>query len=229
LRTLLQAQRILASVPDGVAVVDFDLRVRWANPTFAAWCGGNPVGRGFYEALGSPGNSDAEYCPFHTALSTRPERGRPRTVTTRLHCTGNPHFDLHVTPGDEPDGRDPLLIVIGRDVTASVAQQQKLDALHKAGRELAPFTPDQLADMSVAERIEVLKQNIRRITRDLLHYDVVEIRLLDRKTGQLQPLLQDGMSAEAACRPLTASTEGQGVTGYVAATGKSYFCPDAAA
>ena len=38
LRTLHQAQRILAAVPDGVAVVDFDLRVRWANPTFQSWC-----------------------------------------------------------------------------------------------------------------------------------------------------------------------------------------------
>lgn len=71
LRTLLQAQRILASVPDGVAVVDFDLRIRWANPTFTAWCGGRAIGRGFYEALGSPVTSEADYCPFHTALSRR--------------------------------------------------------------------------------------------------------------------------------------------------------------
>src|SRR5271170_7771480 len=71
LRTLLQAQRILTSVPDGVAVVDFDLRIRWANPTFTAWCGGQAVGRSFYEALGSPDASEADYCPFHTALSRR--------------------------------------------------------------------------------------------------------------------------------------------------------------
>ncbi len=34
--------------------------------------------------------------------------------------------------------------------------------------------------MSVEERVELLKSNIRRFTHDLLHYDVVEIRLLDR-------------------------------------------------
>ena len=68
-------------------------------------------------------------------------------------------------------------------MTAEVQQQQKLDALHKAGRELAALAPDQLADMSVEERIELLKQNIRRFTHDLLHYDVIEIRLLDRRHG----------------------------------------------
>jgi two-component system, sensor histidine kinase SagS len=230
LRTLLQAQRILASVPDGVAVIDFDLRIRWANPTFTAWCGGRAVGRGFYEALGSPEADDPEYCPFHTALSRRSAQPSVLSpVTTRLHCGGNRYIDLHVTPVHEPDSSSPLLIVIGRDVSTMVLQQQKLEALHKAGRELAPFTPDQLAEMSVEERIEVLKLNIRRITRDLLHYEVVEIRLLDPRTSLLQPLLQDGMSPEAAQRVLSAATEGQGVTGHVAATGKSYLCPDTAA
>ena len=111
-------------------------------------------------------------------------------------------------------------------MTALVQQQQKLDALHKAGRELAGLSAEQLADMSVEDRIELLKHNIRRFTHDLLHYDVVEIRLLDRETGQLEPLLEEGMTEEAAKRVLYAKAEGNGVTGYVAATGKSYLCSD---
>ena len=79
-------------------------------------------------------------------------------------------------------------------------QQQKLDALHKAGQELAAMSPDQLADMSIEERVELLKVNIRRFTHDLLHYDVSEIRLLDRQTGRLEPLLAEGMTAEASQR-----------------------------
>jgi CheY-like chemotaxis protein len=55
----------------------------------------------------------------------------------------------------------------------------------------------------------------------------VEIRLLDHQTGKLEPLLQEGMTPEAAQRVLYARTTGNGVTGLVAATGKSYFCPDA--
>ncbi len=43
----------------------------------------------------------------------------------------------------------------------------------------------------------MLKLNIRRFTHDLLHYDVIEIRLLDA-AGRLEPLLEEGMTAEAA-------------------------------
>jgi CheY-like chemotaxis protein len=227
LRTLLQANQILAAIPDGVTVVDFDLKIRWANPTFLAWCSGSAVGRGFYEALGSPQVSGPDFCPFHTALTAAIEPDAPpQAATIRLQCRDNHFYDLHVTPVFQSDNRDRLLIVVGRDVTALVHQQQKLDALHKAGASLAALSADQLAEMSVQERIELLKLNIRRFTRDLLHYEIIEIRLLDSKTGQLQPLLQGGMMPEAAQRTLLPSTEGQGVTGHVAATGMSYICSD---
>jgi CheY-like chemotaxis protein len=224
---LLQAERILANVPDGLALVDFDLHIRWANSTFQSWCDGPAVGRSFYEALGS--EAPSEFCPFHSALaaaSTASPAEPPPTMTTRLRCRGNRYVDLHITPIRDPHTPTPLLIALGHDVTAQVLQQQKVDALQRAGRELAALSPDQLDEMSVAERIELLKLNVRRFTRDLLHYEVIEIRLLDRATGRLVLLLQDGMMPDACDRALQAGTEGQGVTGYVAATGKSYLCSD---
>ena len=63
-------------------------------------------------------------------------------------------------------------------------QQQKLAAIHQAGVELADLTPDELSHMTVEERIELLKSNILHFTKDLLNFDVVEIRLLDAKTGR---------------------------------------------
>lgn len=228
LRALVHSQHLLATLPDGVAVVDGDLRVRLANPAFEAWCGGPVVGRDFSEALGAePDSAEPQTCPFRTALSRAPAIA-PATITTRLLCRGARILDFHITPISEPDSPTTLLLAIGRDVTALVQQQQKLDALHKAGRELAALSSDQLADMSVAERIELLKLNIRRFTRDLLHYEIIEIRLLDPQTSRLEPLLEEGMTPLASNRMLLASSEGQGVTGYVAATGKSYLCPDTA-
>jgi CheY-like chemotaxis protein len=245
LANLVQGQEILAAAPDGVAVVDFDLRIRWANPAFEAWCGSPARGRGFYEALGSPEIVGPDYCPFQTALAYLPPSATPSPHDTaahqpdapargsliasaRLQGRGGRWIDLHVTP-IRPHGAGPLLLVVGRDVTPLVVQQQKLDAVHKAGRELAALAPEQLAEMSVAERVELLKDNIRRFTRDFLKYEVIEIRLLDPQTGRLEPLVQEGMTPLASHRELVPGTEGQGVTGYVAATGKSYLCPDTAA
>ncbi|MBV9123685.1 MAG: response regulator [Planctomycetes bacterium] len=216
---LMQADHILKALPDGVAVVNADLRILWANSTFEAWTGGPAAGKGFYDALGSPEILGPDYSPFHTALAGR-------TATTRLHRHDNHYLELQVTPVLEENSPIVQLITLSRDVTAETHQQQKLDALHQAGQKLSALAPDQLAEMSIEERVELLKTNIRQLTRDLLHYEVVEIRLLDRQTGRLEPLLEEGMMPEAAQRVLHARAEGNGITGFVAATGKSYLCPD---
>ncbi len=218
---LVQGERIFKALPDGVAVVNADLRILWANAAFESWCHGSVSGKGFYDALESPEILGPDYSPFHTALAGK-------STTTRLHCRDNRYLELHITPVIEVDGKVSQLISLGRDVTAEVNQQQKLNAIHQAGRELATLSADELADMSVEERIELLKLNIRRLTHDLLHYDVIEIRLIDQQTGKLEPLLSEGMSAQAGQRTLYAKAEGNGVTGFVAATGKSYLCPDTA-
>jgi CheY-like chemotaxis protein/GAF domain-containing protein len=223
-RRLLQSRRVLATLPDGVALVNADRNVRWSNPAFDAWCGGPAAGRELYEALGTPPPPGNDPCPFRLALESPPGQ----SVISRVRCRGERDVELQITRVNEPGG-EPLLVAAGRDITAIVRQQQKLDALYKAGRELAALAPEQLAEMSAEERIELLKLNIRRFTHDVLHYDVVEVRLLDRRTGKLEPLVQEGMMPEAAGRPMLAAPEGQGVTGHVAATGKSYFCPDTAA
>ncbi len=220
IRSLLQADAVLAVLEEGVAVVSPDLQITWANPTLDKWCGEPARGRGFYEALGSPKILGPDYCPFHTALAGR-------AVSTRLHCHSR-YLDLHVTPLCDPAGKVIQLISLCREVTAEVQQQQKLDAIHQAGQELAALTAGQLAEMDVDDRIELVKLNIRRFTHDLLHYDVIEIRLLDPQSGKLEPLLAEGMTPEAASRDLFARQEGNGVTGFVAATGTSYLCPDTA-
>jgi CheY-like chemotaxis protein len=218
---LTRATRLLDAIDDGVAVADGELKLVWANPAFASRCDGPVRGRGFYDALGTPEILGPDYSPFHTALAGR-------IATTRLRCRDEHYLELHVTPLTAPGTRPSQLIVLARDVTAEVHQQQKLDALHKAGAELAALAPDQLAEMSPEERIELLKRDIRQLTHDLLHYDVIEIRLLDRETGRLEPLLEEGMTPEAAGRVLRADPKDNGVTGFVAATGQSYLCGDTA-
>jgi len=118
------------------------------------------------------------------------------------------------------------LIDLRQTIQQSEQRQQKLEALHRAGTDLTALDEDQIPEMNVETRIEMLKQNLKRSIHDLLQFDILEIRLLNRSSGQLIPLLEEGMTDEAAQRILYARPDGNGVTGYVAATGHSYLCPD---
>ncbi len=218
---LLQNERILEGMPDGVAVLDADNTIIWGNARLLHWSGREQIiGQKFYEVLNSPEILGPDFCPFHTALAT----GKASSST--LRSADNHYFHVHAAPVLEPDQAGQNLIVTIRDVTHEVLQQQKLAAIHQAGVELADLTPDELLKMSVQERVDLLKSNILHFTKDLLHFDVVEIRMLDLETRTLEPLLSLGMTPEAANRKLKADLQGNGVTGFVAVTGKSYLCED---
>ncbi|REK17536.1 MAG: response regulator [Planctomycetota bacterium] len=221
---LLQNERILEGMPDGIVVLDSENTIVWGNGRLSDWSDEKAViGSNFYTVLGSPEILGPDFCPFHTALAT----ARPSTST--LRSGDNRYFQVHAAPVFEGGEAPQHLIVTVRDVTTEMLQQQKLVAIHQAGVELADLMPDELSVMSVEERIELLKKNILHFTKDLLQFDVVEIRLLDGRTGKLAPLLAVGIIPEAAGRDLFASPQNNGVTGFVAATGKSYLCEDTAA
>jgi CheY-like chemotaxis protein len=219
--TLFQNEHILAGMPDGVVLLDSENTILWCNGRLEEWSGrSDVVGANFYSALGTPEILGPDFCPFHTALATG------AATTSTLRSEENRFFQLHVAPVYEEAGTPQNLIVTVRDVTSEILQQQKLAAIHQAGMELADLTPDELLDMTVDERIELLKSNILHYTKDLLQFGVVEVRLLDTKTGRLETLLSVGMEPEAVERPLYARPQDNGVTGFVAATGKSYLCED---
>ena len=223
LRRLLQNERILEGMPDGVALLDANNTIQWANECLRNWSEQEDLaGANFYSSLGSPEILGPDFCPFHTALAT----GEASSST--LRSSDNLYFQVHAAPVIEDEGPPQNLIVTVRDVTSEMLQQQKLAAIHKAGIDLADLTPEEVFDMQVQDRIELLKSNIVHYTKDLLHFDVIEIRLLDQKTGKLEPLLMVGLDDDAANRPLYAQPQNNGVTGFVAATGKSYLCEDTA-
>jgi CheY-like chemotaxis protein len=218
---LLQNEQILEGMPDGVVLLDTENRIIWSNGRLCQWCGRESVvGESFYAVLGNPEILGPDYCPFHTALAT----GQGTNTTLRLG--ENTFYHVHASPVREPGSPPRHLIITVRDVTTEVRQQQKLAAIHQAGLELADLTPEELLSMPVGERIELLKSNIAHYTKDLLQFEVMEIRLLDRETNRLDPLLSIGMEPTAASRTLEALPQDNGVTGFVAATGKSYLCED---
>jgi CheY-like chemotaxis protein len=221
---MIQADEILEAIADGAAVVDPDLQIVWANPEFfkLAAPSMDPIGNKFYRALGSPEVLGPDPCPFTSAIASR---GPASTV---LRIDANRYLRVTVTPVFDLSGQPTHLIALTRDITSETQQEQKINAIHKAGEELADLTPEELSEMGVEDRTGLLKYNITRHMKDLLGLDFIEIRLLDRATGRLVPLLTEGMTPLAANRELYAKKEGNGVTGFVAATGQSYLCSDTA-
>jgi DNA-binding response OmpR family regulator/GAF domain-containing protein len=219
---LIQAEEILDAISDGVAVVDPDLRIIWANPEFHLLADSNvaPVGAHFYKALGQAEILGPDPCPFTTAVAAK------APASTAMKIAGNRYLRLSVTPVFDASNSLTHLIALTRETTDETQQQLKVDAIHEAGDELADLTPAELAEMKVDERTDLLKYNIARHMKDLLGLDFMEIRILDRATNRLIPLLTEGMTPLAANRELYARKEGNGVTGFVAATGQSYVCPD---
>ncbi|MGQ0636422.1 MAG: response regulator [Planctomycetaceae bacterium] len=218
-----QTGGILSQVPDGLAILDVRLRVLWSNRRFDELCGRSesPVGVGFYEAFGAPEILGPDLSPFHTALGTA------ASARSSLRLGEKTYYQVQATPVMSPDETLPSYLVVSvRDISAEILQQQKLNAIYQAGLELGDLSPAELLDMSVQDRVELLKSRIVHYTKDLLEFDTVEIRLLDRATQKLEPLLTVGMVPEAEARVLYARPTGNGVTGFVAATGKSYLCED---
>lgn len=219
---LLQNEQILVGMADGVVLLAPDNVVVWGNPTFRRWCGDRDVtGLSFFAALGNAEILGPDFCPFHTALAT----GRSSSSTLRVG--ENKFYEVHAAPVHDLDQVPLNLIVTIRDITEEKLHQHKLAAIHRAGVELANLSPEEIVQMDVEDRIELLKSNILHYTKSLLNFNVIEIRLLDQDTLELRPLVQVGMKPDAVHRPLFARTRDNGVTGFVAATGKSYLCEDA--
>ena len=173
----------------------------------------------FYELLSNPEIMGPDFCPFHTALATGEES------SSTLHTSGNSYYQVHAAPIVHPDHSRQIVVTVS-DITEEILQQQKLAKIHQAGRELADLRPTEIFMMEVDERIELLKENIRHYLSDLLSFDAIEIRLLEHSTGNLMPLLSVGIDQQASDRQLYAHPQGNGVTGYVAASGISYVCQD---
>lgn len=218
---LFRNQQILNGMPDGVVLIDRDTKVHWANRCFENWCTtAEPVGQKFNDLFENVEIIGPDFCPFKSvSASGCPSRTFIKTASAKF-------FQIHAAPIHQSVTNCEFLIVTVRDVTEERTQAQKLEAIHKAGLELADLKPEEVFDMGIEERIELLKSNIIHYTRDLLNFKVIEIRLIDSQTSRLETLLSEGINSEASKQELYARANGNGVTGFVAATGKSYLCED---
>ncbi|WP_437202881.1 response regulator [Planctomicrobium sp. SH664] len=220
---LLEAAGVLEKFPEAIVLMNEHEEIIWSNEMaekvlgladncgcpkmFDIWAGAEIIGPNF--------------CPFNTVLATNAQ------VKTRIRVNDKTFYDLTVNPVATPAvNGETLLLATLRDTSEETLQQQKLNAIYQAGLALGDLQPEDVLDLSTHDRIELLKSKLQHYTQDLLEFETVEIRIVDQESGRLTPLLAIGMDPTAEQRELRVNAEGNGVTGFVAATGRSYLCED---
>lgn len=204
----------------GIALVAPDQQILCANKAFSHFLGRSiPVNTSFYNALGDSEIEGPDYCPFASVRRT----GKPTVTSVRI---GSRVFELTFSPNTFADGSLRGFVVEMRDVTPTHEVNETLRRLLEIGVELADLPSYRLAANSPEDRMNLLRQKVENGLRNILHYNICEIRLLEESTGRLLPFLAFGISSEAAARKLVSSSNDNGITGYVAHNRVSYYCEE---
>jgi CheY-like chemotaxis protein/PAS domain-containing protein len=215
------AETILDRIGQAVAIVDRDGHLVWGNQKLRAYGAAaiervrETCSRIFVEFLAEP-------APPPSVSARSEPRSRRRTVKVGDDLV----LDVTVSPLCAPDGQIVEVVGILWDVTTAQQLQEKLNAIDAAGRELVHLNSDTLEAMSVPERLRFLEEKIINYSRDLMHFDHFAVRVLDKRTNRLDTVIAGGFSEEAKNLEIYGTLEGNGITGYVAASGRSYICPD---
>jgi len=165
---------------------------------------------------------------FHASL---PQQNNENPAFNRskryaLNIDDQQFFEMIASPVISPKGSVVQVVAVVWDATGTRRLQQKIDAIDKAGRELVRLESDAMSKMNVGQRLKLLEEKIISFTRELMHFDHFAIRLLDRKSNKLEVVISQGLPPDALNIELFAQPEGNGISGFVAATGRSYICPD---
>ena len=147
-------------------------------------------------------------------------------------------YELEITPADvlrgapvedgSGDGLVQRMAVVVRDITASRRTMRKLDAIDRAGVELVRLDAHSVREKNTYQRLELMEEKIVRLMHDVLNYDHFAIFLTDESRQKLELVISAGLPDEIHDLDLSPEQEGSGISGYVAATGKTYVCRDAA-
>ncbi len=211
----LRTENFLEEIGQGACIVNRDGEMIWVNAKLKSY---PPQ---IVEAI------RAACVELYREFAAEPASSDPVRVRRRaLEVEQEYYFDLTVSARVGVDGSVEQLVALAWDLSETKRLQQKIDAIDAAGRELVSLDVEALTQMDVGDRLQALEDGIVACCRDLLHFDNFTVRILDKQTNRLDTVLATGLSEEAKAISVYASTEGNGITGYVAATGQPYICPD---
>jgi CheY-like chemotaxis protein len=215
-----QASLVLNTIGEGVCVVDDTGRCVWANNRMRSF---PPE---VYDRVKQTCISARSLFSSQVSPQLSHEQPRLRSKKFGFQVGADRYYEAFVSPVINEGGRVKQVVAVVWDASSGRRLQQKIDAIDAAGRELVRLESEAMSKMNVAERLRLLEEKIIRYTSDLMHFDHFIIRLLNKKTNKLEPVISVGLSQEAIEVDLYAQPEGNGISGYVASTGRSYICHD---
>jgi len=221
-----QSALILDAIGEGICITDGGGGILWANRRIKQWS--EAVRQRICKACGE---AFALFTTQVGPMSSTTEADAIPAASTRskkfsFHIDEAQYFELTCSPVVDAQRKVTQVVAVCRDATSGRRLQQKIDAIDQAGRELVRLESEAIARLNVGQRLKLLEEKIIKYCRQLMHFDHFAIRLLDRKTNKLELVICVGMPTEAMEVELFAEPEGNGISGHVASTGRSYICGD---
>ncbi|MCH7814249.1 MAG: GAF domain-containing protein, partial [Planctomycetes bacterium] len=207
---------ILETVTQGVGIVGQDGQLVWANPKMLSFSDE------LRDEVCRLGRETFAWATSEAAKAPSGVRGRRFSVQT----DDQKSFEITATPVIDLNNRVTQVATVVLDATNALRLQERIDAIDAAGHELVRLDVDQITRLDAHQRLGLLEQKVIRYTRELMHIDNFAVRVRDPKTNRLELVLSSGMPTDAQNLDLFVSSEGNGISGYVAQRGRSYICPD---
>jgi len=210
---------VLEALGQGVGVIDAQGRLAWGNRVFYR----------FPEALREQvARLSGEVRTLSEKQTGPGAAGAGKLRRSRKYAFEvgkDRHFEMIAAPIEIPEAGACVAMLVWES-TGGQRMQQKIDAIDAAGRELARLESEAIARLGPGERLKLLQDKIIRYTKDLMNFDHFAIRAVDHRTNKLELVIAEGLPAEATEIELYVDPEANGISGYVAATGRSYICHD---
>lgn len=230
------AVAVLTAIGEGVCLTSREGAVLWSNEVFRGY---DEQTRARISAVCRRAALRFEE-PFHGRVTFDGER--PGRIEERFDVASGDDsriFEVVVSPVSRAGGgsgggsgsagqtgRVERVAAIAWDRTHSRRFERKMEAIDRAGAELVRLDAAIVRKMHVTDRLQLLEEKIVKFAHDLLNFDHFSIRLIDEQSGRLELVISTGLPPEAMEMEMYASRDRNGIMGYVAATGKSYLCPD---
>lgn len=138
---------------------------------------------------------------------------------------GNRHYAVICSPmPDDPTRRTVAALI--SDVTDLKQTELLVEEIDRAGGDLLDLDPDTINPLDVGARLRLVEDKVIRTIRTVIGFEHFEIRLVDRKNGQLELVMGSGMEPLSIGERLFASRTDNGISGRVATSGEAYLCGD---